>query len=190
MAAFLQSNYPHLSPSNTTALLAHYPQTESLPHHNPWFPSTAKAYGEATFTCPVSHILSAHARHSRTSRAWGYRYDVRDADNEAAGLGVLHIFESWAIFGPDSPAGPGRGPRSYYTYNAAVVPIMMDYWISFVRTLDPSSLRFPGAPVWTRWGREGRRLRVRTEDIEVESVPGDQMARCAVWRDLAPVMRQ
>ncbi|KAI0438688.1 carboxylesterase [Xylaria telfairii] len=190
MTAFLRSNYPHLSPSNTSAILAHYPQTESLPQHNPWFPSTAKAYGEPTFTCPVGHILSAYAKHSHTSRAWGYRYDVWDAENEAAGLGVVHIFESWAIFGPDSPTGPGRGPRSYYTYNAAVVPVMMDYWISFVRTLDPSMLRFPGTPVWKRWGREGRRLLIRTEHVEIERVPGDQKARCAFWRDLAPVMRQ
>ncbi|KAI0450512.1 alpha/beta-hydrolase [Xylaria acuta] len=190
MATFLQSNYPLLSTLNTSAVLERYPQMGSLPNHAAWFPSTAKAYGEATFTCPVSHILNSYTRYTNTSRAWGYRYDVRDAENEAAGLGVPHIFESWAIFGPDSPAGPGRGPRGYYTYNSGVVPVMMDYWISFVRTLDPSTLRFPGTPTWTGWGCEGKRLLVRTGNVSIERAPDDQEARCAFWKALAPVMRQ
>ncbi|KAI0466981.1 Alpha/Beta hydrolase protein [Xylaria cf. heliscus] len=190
MTTFLQSNYPLLSAPNTSAILAEYPQMESLPNHAAWFPSTAKAYGETTFTCPVVHILSSYTRHLNTSQAWGYWYDVYDAENAAAGLGVPHIFESWAIFGPDSPSGAGQGPRGYYTYNAGVVPVMMDYWISFVRTLDPSTLRFPGTPAWTDWGRGGRRLRVMTGDIVVESITDDQQARCAFWKDLAPVMRQ
>ncbi|RYC53899.1 hypothetical protein CHU98_g12310 [Xylaria longipes] len=190
MTTFLQSNYPLLSASNVSAILERYPQMESLPNHNTWFPSTAKAYGEATFTCPVSHILNSYTRYTNTSLAWGYRYDVRDAENEAAGLGVPHIFDSWAIFGPDSLAGEGQGPRGYYTYNAGVVSVVMDYWISFVRTLDPSTLRFPGTPTWRGWGRGGRRLLVRTGNVSVERVPDDQDARCSFWKDLAPVMRQ
>ena len=75
--------------------------------------------------------------HLAQPRAWGYRYNVADELNAAAGLGVPHLFESWAIFGPDNVPG---APRSYYTYNAGVVPLVMDYWISFVRTLDPSAL--------------------------------------------------
>ena len=190
MLRFLQSNYPRLSPSNTRAISEHYPQLDSLPNHNIWFPSTARAYGETTFICPGAHILNSYARHLNTSRAWGYRYDVHDDEQIAAGFGVPHIFSSWAIFGPDSEAGVGGGPQSYYTYNAGVVPVMMDYWISFVRTLDPSSMRYADTPRWQSWGYDEKRLLVRTGDVFVETVSGDEMHRCAFWRTLAPIMRQ
>ncbi|KAI0399665.1 Alpha/Beta hydrolase protein [Xylaria palmicola] len=164
MAAFLQSNYPLLSDANTSAIIQRYPQTDSLPGHEAWFPSTASAYGEATFTCPTALILRSYARYLNSSRAWGYRYDVRDAENAAAGLGVPHIWESWAVFGPDSPAGPGGGPRSYYTH--------------------------PGAPRWESWGPDGRRLLVQTGNVSVETVPDGLKDRCAFWDTLAPVIRQ
>ncbi|KAI0535489.1 Alpha/Beta hydrolase protein [Xylaria digitata] len=187
---FLQSNYPGLSESNTSSILKRYPQMESLPGHSAWFPSTAMAYGETTFICPVAHILNSYARHLNSSRAWGYRYDVHDAEQIAAGLGVPHVFDSWAIFGPDSPSGPGGGPRSYYTYNAEVVPIIMDYYISFVRTLDPSRLRYPAAPHWQSWGHAEKRLLVQTGNVSTETVSNAQKERCEFWKTLAPVMRQ
>ncbi|KAI0817868.1 carboxylesterase [Xylaria sp. FL0064] len=189
MTAFLQSNYPLLSESNSSAILEHYPQLDSLPNHNAWFPSTARAYGETTFICPGAHILNSYVRHLNSSRAWGYRYDVHDADEIAAGLGVPHVFSSWAIFGPDSEPGT-RGPQSYYTYNAGVVPIMMDYWISFVRTLDPSRLRYTDTPRWQSWGNVEQRLLVQTGNVSIEVVPDDQGERCVFWETLAPVMRQ
>ncbi|KAI0970390.1 Alpha/Beta hydrolase protein [Xylaria arbuscula] len=189
MTAFLQSNYPLLSESNTSAILEHYPQLDALPNHNAWFPSTAQAYGETTFICPGAHILNSYVHHLNTSRAWGYHYDVHDADNIAAGLGVPHVFSSWAIFGPDSEPGTS-GPQSYHTYNAGVVPIMMDYWISFVRTLDPSPLRSTDAPPWQSWGPSEKRLLVQTGNVSGEVLSDDQGERCAFWKTLAPVMRQ
>ncbi|KAK5635832.1 hypothetical protein RRF57_011545 [Xylaria bambusicola] len=190
MAKFLQSNYPLLSESNTSAILERYPQLDSLPNHNIWFPSTAKAYGETTFICPGAHILNSYVRHLNSTKAWGYRYDVHDNEQIAAGLGVPHVFSSWAILGPDSEAGPMGGPRSYYTYNAGVVPIMMDYWISFVRTLDPSRIRYVGTPLWQSWGQADKRLLVQTGNVSIEIMPSDQENRCAFWKTLAPVMRQ
>ncbi|KAI0199105.1 alpha/beta-hydrolase [Astrocystis sublimbata] len=203
MTAFFLTNYPHLSPLNTSAIASLYPQQANspFPNHAAWFPSTAEAYGETTFTCPVSLILDSYTQNitnknnNNTPRAWGYRYDVQDAENDARGVGVPHIFDSWAIFGPDSEAGEGGGPQGYYTYNAEVVPIVMDYYISFVRTLDPSKLRSPGTPVWENWGAPEeasgrRRLKIRTGDVVVEMEPEDQVERCEFWKGLAEVMRQ
>ncbi|KAI1358614.1 Alpha/Beta hydrolase protein [Xylaria arbuscula] len=191
MTRFLQSNYPRLSESNTSAISQRYPQLDSLPNHNVWFPSTARAYGETTFICPGTHILNSYARYLNNSRAWGYRYDVHDEEQIAAGFGVPHIFSSWAIFGPDSEAGGvGGGPQSYYTYNAGVVPIMMDYWISFVRTLDPSRMRYMDTPRWQSWGDAERRLLVQTANVSVEMMSEDEQDRCAFWKTLAPIMRQ
>jgi hypothetical protein len=34
------------------------------------------------------------------------------------------------------------------TYNAHIVPIIMNYWISFVRDLSPNSHKYQEAPHW------------------------------------------
>ncbi len=108
MTAFLRNNYPGLRPTDTAAVLAQYPLAEAVPRHGPWFSSASQAYGEATFICPALNSLDAHADNgSRTAAAsqWGYRYNVHDAANDAAGLGVPHLFEAAAIFGPDNIGG-------------------------------------------------------------------------------------
>ncbi|KAI1468767.1 alpha/beta-hydrolase [Daldinia caldariorum] len=211
MAVFLRSNYPRLTDAQAADgnFSAAYPPEPPLPLHEAWFPSAAAAYGEATFVCPTNSFLSSHTRQRRgnySKRAWSYRYDVYDAQNAARGLGVPHIWEAWAVFGPDSQqGGAGAGPASYYHEAAGVVPLVMDYWISFVQTLDPSALRTPGAPVWEPWddaedeedeeekgagnNGAGRRLLMQVGNFSMETVPGDQRERCDFWAGLAPALQ-
>jgi acetylcholinesterase len=171
-----------------------YPLMAPLPFHNAWFPSASAAYGEATFICPNVNVLnSIHEQYNATSsintdRVWGYRYNVVDRINAALGAGVPHIWESWAIFGPDSLNGVGGGPVSYYTYDAPIVPVVMNYWISFVRTLDPNALRYPSAPVWENWGDAKQRLMFDVGNTTMETTPDDLLDRCDLWRGLASVM--
>ncbi|KAI1804113.1 alpha/beta-hydrolase [Daldinia bambusicola] len=232
MALFLRANYPRLTDARAADanFSAEYPPEPPLPLHEAWFPSAATAYGEATFICPTNFFLSSHVQQSRRrgdndtttttttdnnnsarrKQAWSYRYDVYDAQNAAQGLGVPHIWEAWAVFGPDSQQGGiGGGPASYYHEAAGVVPLVMDYWISFVRTLDPSALRTPGAPVWEPWDDDvaeedddeeggkgdgnngaGRRLLMQVGNFSMETVPEDQRERCAFWEGLAPALQQ
>lgn len=204
MALFFQNNYPLLTVNQTADILEQYPLADALPEHGAWFPSAAAAYGETTFICPATYILDAHVAQQQnqnantsssssiSSKAWGYRYNVYDENNAANGMGVPHIWECWAIFGPDSLAGPGHGPTSYYTYAADVVGFMMDYWISFVRTLDPSTLKTPDAPGWETWDAEagGSRLVMEAGNFSMETVPLDQQRRCEFWRGLAPTTQQ
>ncbi|KAI1489283.1 Alpha/Beta hydrolase protein [Biscogniauxia mediterranea] len=201
VSVFLQNNYPGLSNASAASVVQLYPASDEapLPQHEPWFPSAAAAYGEATFICPASHILGAHARRRRRAGgAWGYRYDVHDDELAAQGLGVPHLFESWAVWGPDSINGPGGAPASYYTYNAAVVPLVMDYWLSFVRALDPSALRGEGASDWEPWEEdlgEPRRLLVSSGDgnattASMEEVSQAEEDRCQFWKMLAPFTQQ
>ncbi|KAI1103339.1 alpha/beta-hydrolase [Jackrogersella minutella] len=208
LATFLQDNYPNLTSAQASSVVDQYPPSAQtpLPLHAAWFPSTAAAYGESTFICPASLVLdsylsssSANATANSTSNAtnaapvWGYRYNVYDALNAAAGLGVPHIWESWAVYGPDSQDGVGGGPASYYTTAASVVQPVMDYWISFVRTLDPNALKAIDAPVWERWGNGtngGRRLVMQTENFTMETVPADEQARCEFWKGLVPTTQQ
>lgn len=110
-----------------------------------------------------------------------------------------HIFEAAAVFGPRNLPQAGVA-ASYYSYNAPVVPVVMAYWISFVRALDPSVHRAPGAPVWECWdgggggggagGAGGRRLRIETNDTCMEGVDAAEAERCVFWEGMARRMRQ
>lgn len=201
---FLQNNYPNMTDAQAADVIARYPLMDALPMHAAWFPSAAKAYGEATFICPANYILDVYAaKHvdsntmntsssSSRSKTWGYRTNLYDANNAAMGVGVPHIFESWAIFGPDSQAGIGGAPASFYSHTTDVVDYIMDYWISFVRTLDPSAMRTPGAPAWEAWDSVagGARLVFQADNFTMEPVPLDQRQRCDFWRGLAPSTQQ
>jgi acetylcholinesterase len=190
---FFQNNYPHLNNTHTKTILEAYPEESALAVHAAYFPSAATAYGDTTFICPALQILrSAYA--ANNTRAWGYRYNVLDPINAAEGLGVPHTWETWAVFGPDSLNGIGGGPTSYYTTDAAIVPIVMDYWISFVRTLDPNVLRNALAPTWepafaVASGTQ-QRLMFETGNVTMEDVDDIQQARCDMWWELAVVMEQ
>ncbi|KAI0175626.1 alpha/beta-hydrolase [Hypoxylon sp. FL1284] len=197
-ALFLRNNYPGLSDTNANDVLERYPATsynssnDKDTVHGAWFPATAAAYGEATFVCPAAYVLDAYA--GKGNKAWGYRTNIFDAVNAAQGLGVPHIWESWAVFGPDSQRGVGLGPASFYSYAADTVPLVMDYWLSFVRTLDPSALRTPGAPVWEAWsgGADDARSRLvfQSGNFTMEDVDPAQRRRCEFWRGLADQTKQ
>ncbi|KAI1872637.1 hypothetical protein JX265_005517 [Neoarthrinium moseri] len=191
VAVFLQNNYPLLTTNETDKILEQYPLMDPLPLHNAWFPSASMAYGESTFICPSVHILDSLQTYGQgASRAWSYRYDVLSPENAAAGLGVPHTWETWAIFGPDSINGIGMGPPSYYGADAAIVPVVMDYLISFVQTLDPNADRFPAAPEWSTWGVSEQRLRFDTGNVSMEKIPEDLKSRCDLWKDLATITQQ
>lgn len=190
MALFLQNNYPNLSDNDTDAILQQYPMQPAVPLHAAWFPSAALAFGEATFNCAGVHALNSYNRALGDTPAWGYRYNVQDDVNNAAGIGVPHVFEEWAIFGPDNIFGTGQGPASYYTYNAPMVPIMMDYWLSFVKTLDPNTQRNPDSQPWGRWGASSSRIVLALDNIDMEDVPDPERQRCDFWKTLAPVTNQ
>lgn len=191
VGVFLQNNYPKLTNQALTNILNMYPLMPALPYHNAWFPSAQMAYGEATFICPALHVLSSYLGANLT-QAWGYRYNVIDNDNLQVGMGVPHLFESWAIFGPDNLNGPGAGPQSYYTYNAPIVPVVMDYWISFVTTLNPNSRKNSAAPMWEPWGSGSgkQRLLFQTGNSTMETTDSALQGRCEVWKTLAPETRQ
>lgn len=186
---FMQANYPRLTCSDLQRIKKTYPPDLQYPHHARYFGAAAEAYGESTFTCPGIEITSSLANHLSPLKAWNYRYNVWDAATANEGLGVPHVAEKPAIFGPGN-TGPCNG-CSYKTYNKPMVPIVMDYWISFILSLDPNTYRNPAAPEWMPWSAEGgRRLRFQLNATGMENVPGSQMNRCSMWKQLAGVMEQ
>ena len=198
IATFFQDNFPRLSSAGAGAIVAQYPRLPAVPRHERWFPSVSRAYGEAVFTCPAVNMLTSLAEDGGSNisetaapKVFGYRYDVYDAESEAAGMGVVHLFEAAAIFGPENIA---MAPLSYWTYNAPIVPVVMDYWISFVRTLDPNVYRHPDAPEWESWNQGGgdakKRLVFQTGNLSVEETPREQVRRCEFWLSMEEAMEQ
>ncbi|KAL6886228.1 Alpha/Beta hydrolase protein [Trichoderma longibrachiatum] len=182
--SFLLSNYPNLQPSQLRAIVHTYAPEKlaSLPDHAPYFPSAEAAYGDATFICPGNTVAASAARHFDPRRVWNYRYNVLDPDLVASGLGVPHTIEMPAVLGLDSVGG---APASYYTTNAAIVPITMHYFLSFVMNLNPNTAKYATAPRWDPWGQgTGQRLRLQTNNTAMEPVPSEQRARCRLWSHL------
>jgi len=189
VASFIQANYPKLTTSDLDKINEAYPLMDPVPLHAAYFPSASAAYGESTFTCPGLEFSASISAYLSASQSWNYRYNVQDQANIAAGLGVPHTSETPAIFGVGYAGGEGG---SLATDNAAIVPIVMDYYISFVKTLDPNKLRNEAAPYWAPFEVQGvqQRLKIETGSTEMEAVPQAQKERCELWWSLATVMEQ
>jgi acetylcholinesterase len=189
---FILDNYPQLTLADLLIIKELYPHpaTPPFPQHAAYFPSAEKAYGEATFICPGIEITSAVARYTSSSQSWNYRYNVHDASLVQQGLGVPHVSEKPAIFGPGN-AGACQNPCSYEKYNAPIVPVVMDYWISFILSLNPNTYKNPTAPEWLPWGDKGaQRLKIQLNETEMEAMPGDEFARCEFWKGIARTTQQ
>lgn len=190
VANFLQDNFPSLSDNDTQAAIALYTPPEQYAKHAKWFGAASGAYGESVFTCPGIAISDAFTKYNSPEQVWNYRYNVQEDDLIAQGLGVVHTEETPAVFGVDSSdGGIPTGYESYLTYNAAIVPIVMNYWISFIRSLDPNSFKSSKAPLWQPY--EGtQRILFQTNHTVMESVSEAQKNRCNFWKNLAVVMEQ
>ena len=194
ISTFFQNNYPKLTSANTDAINAQYPLSQNPPvaAHNTYFHAASNAYGETTFNCPGLLVTRSFAQYAEAQSTWSYRYDVVDPANTAQGLGVPHTFEIPAVWGTNSNAGGGQG-SAYQTTNAPDVPLVMDYWLSFVRALNPNTYKEAGAPTWDAVGTGQSQRRILIEaggKASMESVPADQQARCKFWEGLAIQMEQ
>ncbi|KAI8671160.1 Carboxylic ester hydrolase [Fusarium keratoplasticum] len=185
---FMLNEYPYLTDNDTETILDLYPREPSLPKHDIWFPSASRAYGEVTFICPVNNILNAVAENYNSTDIWSYRYNVQIKDFVEEGRGVPHVANAPAVFGPDMLASRSRA--SYYTYNAPMVPIIMNYWISFVRALDPNKYRYEDTPRWENWGDDQRRLVFELGNLTMESVDRGEIERCEAWWDMGNSTKQ
>jgi acetylcholinesterase len=192
VSVFLKNNYPRLQKRQLSKINQLYPLTDPLPEHAAYFPSAAAAYGNSTFTCGGKLVSEAVAKYVSPKTSWNYRYNVVDPDLSAQGLGVPHAVDTPAIFGVGFAGGEGT---SLETTDAGVVPIVMDYYLSFVQTLDPNTLKNSTAPVWDPiYGADGHgpeeRLKIETVGSVMEAVPQDQIEGCDYWVSIYRIMQQ
>ena len=166
---WLQAQFPLLNSTQLSVIQSLYPpENQNYPklgsNVGKYWRSTATAYGDLRYVCPGFFVNNATAHYAPQPPApgignWNYHYNVTDPGNEVSGLGVPHIAEQSAIWASPDPA-------SYRTTNLPIVPLMQQYWISFIKSFDPNKHRAPGAPVWDQWGRDdmtgGNRLLVQS----------------------------
>lgn len=189
VANFLKRNYPNLNSQQLNEINALYPKETPRPPNAAYFPSASDAYGDSTFTCGGLVISDAVSKYVSPNAIWNYRYNVIDPANAAKGFGATHTSETAAIFGLDYV--PGGNNSALGTTNAPVVPIVMDYYLSFVQTLDPNRLKSPSAPTWEAYGASGKqRLRIEVVGSEMERVAAVQQRRCVLWDRLTTTMEQ
>ena len=112
---------------------------------------------------------------------------MTDPTELAEGLGVPHTIEINAIWGLNSTTG--TPPASYFTTNANIIPVIQGYWTSFIRTLDPNTLRADGTPMWIQF--DGiHRILFETNNTRIEQIPDDQASRCDFLRSIAVSLQQ
>ncbi|KAJ5209342.1 Carboxylesterase type B [Penicillium cf. viridicatum] len=187
VAQFMKNNYPGLSHNQLDTINKAYEHVDPLPKHAAYFASAAGAYGDSTFTCPGNFMTAAMAKSSSSHRVWNYRYNIRDTTKIANGMGVSHVFDLPAIFGIGETNQP---TYSYASSNAKIVPITMNYYLSFIKVLDPNIYRYKDAPEWQPWGSgSGQRLRLETNSTEMEAIPSLESERCSMWKDFAADMQ-
>lgn len=189
VAQFMKNNYPGLDENQLSAVTEAYPKVDghSFPKHEAFFPSASKAYGESTFICPGNLMAASMSKHFSPDHVWNYRFNVRDPTEAAKGMGVPHVFELPAIFGLGATNEP---EYSFTASNANIVPVTLNYYLSFIKELNPNILRLPRAPVWEPWGSgTGQRLKLQTNSSEMEAVPQGQLERCSMWEKFAAAMQ-
>lgn len=186
VAQFMKNNYPGLSEDQLASINEAYPLMKPLPKHAAYFPSSSAAYGDSTFTCPGNHMTESMARYFSSDHVWNYRCNILDPTEIADGMGVPHVFELPAVFGIGET---NEATESFGTTNAAIIPIVMDYYLSFVKALNPNVYRNEKAPRWDTWGTgTGERLRIQTNHTAMELVPSTQRKLCDMWKTFADAM--
>ncbi|KXJ86433.1 Alpha/Beta hydrolase protein [Microdochium bolleyi] len=204
--AFFRAQFPAVTDAQLTVLDELYPNANqsTCPNAGCWWRQAADLYGETRYNCPglfLAETLSSPSTPSpaRTKQQplYLYQYDVLDPAQEAAGLGVPHTVETFAIWGPENLVN--AAPKSYLPggINAGAIPVMQGYWTSFMRSLDPSAHRAAGSAEWTAWTGgydEGKRVYISTggktamEKVE-QHMPG-QVKRCEYLETIAIPLEQ
>lgn len=190
--SFIEDQFPSITADQMNKINSIYlnpHQTKNFPNSGPYWRPASNAYGEMRYICPGVHMSSIYAAAGVPS--WNYHYAVLDPTQATEGFGTPHTVEVNAIWGPQYVSTVP--PDSYYTTNAAIVPVMQGYWTSFVRSLNPNAHRYRSSPEWTTWGEGGdafKRIFIRTNQTRMERVPPKQRARCEYLISIGVELRQ
>jgi len=101
--------------------------------------------------------------------------------NSRNGLGVPHVSELSSIWGSSGPP------------DDALIPTIQAYWTSFIRTKNPNTYKLKSAPEWATFDATGmERIHIPNDptNVTMETIPGDQQARCAFLSSMGASLNQ
>ena len=182
--SFLKNNFPTFTTSQLDKYSGMYGFENDTGTDDFWNKAST-AYGETRYNCPGIH-LSQLVTQKGNDKVWNWRYDVVDPGQTANGEDVAHGSEMGAIWGTGYDGDP---PKSLFTTNQNIVPVMQGYWTSFVQTLDPNAKRASGTPEWEKWTGKNR-LKLVAEGTAMENVSDDQWRRCGYMARITLDLRQ
>ncbi|KAK3395405.1 Alpha/Beta hydrolase protein [Sordaria brevicollis] len=204
---FIKDQFPAITAAQLDNLNKLYPNPYGSSCSGPgcWWNQTGQVYGEMRYMCPGLYLNDAfdhyNDHYTKGTSSWAYRWNVKDQEQLANGLGVPHVVELNALFGPENIYNRGAVPKSYWPNheNAAAVQVMQSYWVSFIKTFDPNKLRCCGAAEWKAWrsagddgtGAQRQRLVFETYGkTGMETIPKDLEARCNYLRAIGKDLQQ
>jgi len=188
---FLRNNFPAVTDAQLAGMDKLWPNRNqsACPSTGCFYGHASDLYGEIRYVCPglfLARTLTTTPALRRPAVApplWLYHYNALDPAQNESGLGVPHVVELNAIWGPENLLYPA--PVSYFPggINQGTIPVMQGYWTSFIRFLDPNKARAGGSAEWSAWhgtSTQGRRLLVGTGGTTaMEAVDGQLKAKCA-----------
>ncbi|CAK7199868.1 hypothetical protein SEUCBS139899_002554 [Sporothrix eucalyptigena] len=174
--AFITDNFPNLTADDLDNINAAYPPTPR-DGHGAYFAQVSATYGNSTFACPGFVISSAVSRFVGQEHSWSYLYNIVDP-TAGVGIGVTHTVDWQYIFG---------------LTEADQTPVMMGYYLSFIRSLSPNTYKDPTSPVFGNFNSSlFNRLVINSplNSSQMETVSDGQKAGCDVWYGLASTLEQ
>lgn len=183
---FLNDTWPKLTGEQLETIHSMYNDNETFPDSGALWRLTSDIYGDIRYACPGTFISSMYTEYG-SPNTWQYRYAVEDPEDMESGLGVPHVIEKHAIWGPDYAGG--GAPDSYYDENEDIIPIMQGYWTSFIMNYDPNVSKDSSGPEWGQWGSEGR-IYIKTGEVEMEELDELQAKKCDYLGDIAISLKQ
>ncbi|KAI3395149.1 hypothetical protein diail_1701 [Diaporthe ilicicola] len=186
--SYMTGQVPTLTNSSLAILndLYAYQPAPDFPDSGDLYRQGANAIADLGTHCPIKFLQNALA--ARGTPTYHYKYAVRDAEDEAKGLGAWHVVNNYAFYGVNST--DMNAPASYVDgrRNAALKQAR-DYWTSFVRSLDPNTYRSGGAAEWSAWSGPGAEARERlvinthANATRMEHMTDAQSLRCDAARN-------
>lgn len=203
---FIKDQFPAITAAQLDQLNQFYPNphASTCPNSGCWKAQAGQVYGEMRYMCPGLYLNDAfdyfNDNYLKGRSSWAYRWNVEDQEQMANGLGVPHIVELNALFGPSNIYYRGAVPKSYWPgqINAAAVQVMQSYWVSFIKTFDPNKLRCCGAAEWKPWKNDVDRANAQHQRLlfgtggktEMEVIPKELDVRCGYLRSIGRGLQQ
>lgn len=191
---WLKDQFPFLSQWHFKIINKLYPNSnrdqKACPSKGCRWKQLSRIYTDITDQCPAIFINGAFPEFG-SGDSYNYRFNVEDPLLVRDGLGVPYGIEAHALFGPSNipPSLPGNPvkPESFLPgeINAAVVDVFQAYFISFIKTFNPNTLRLPGSANWETYrGSNKKRLRFDTGGkTEMEKVREKSAKGCNFFWD-------